>query len=148
MGNLFNKDFNEFLQLLEKYQVAYILVGGYSVVLHGYPRTTGDLDLWIHQTEPNYTALEKVFLAFGMPIMGKDDFLSSILDVFTYGRPPQAIDIMTQCKGLTFKMAFEHSKIVQVDGINIRLISYADLILAKKSAGRFKDLNDIEHLES
>jgi hypothetical protein len=48
MGNLFNQDFNDFIQLLRKHDVAYILVGGYSVVLHGYPRTTGDLDLWIN----------------------------------------------------------------------------------------------------
>jgi hypothetical protein len=148
MGNLFNKDFNEFLQLLAKHGVDYILVGGYSVVLHGYPRTTGDLDLWIRQTKKNYLALQKVFVDFGMPIMKEEDFLASALDVFTYGRPPQAIDIMTQCKGLNFETAFEHSNLVQVDEISIRLISYADLILAKRSAGRFKDLNDIEHLES
>ena len=74
--------------------------------------------------------------------------MASEFDVFTYGRPPQAIDIMTQCKGLLFEMAFDNSKKVQVDDLNIRLIAYADLIIAKKSAGRFKDLNDIEHLES
>lgn len=146
MGNLFNTDFADFILLLQKHDVAYILVGGYSVVLHGYPRSTGDLDLWILPEEKNYEALKNVFEEFGMPIMNKLDFLSSDLDVFTYGRPPQAIDIMTKCKGLDFKTAFDNSKLIEVDHLMVRLVSYADLIIAKKSAGRYKDLNDLEHL--
>lgn len=146
MGNIFNSDFADFIGLLEKHQVAYILVGGYSVVLHGYPRTTGDMDIWVRPSSENFRVLKKCFYDFGMPIMPEDLFLSDEVDVFTYGRPPQAIDVMTKCKGLDFEQAFLKSKMVEVDDLLVRLVSYQDLITAKKSAGRHKDLDDIEHL--
>lgn len=146
MGNIFNDDFQDFINCLEKSKVKYILVGGYSVVLHGYPRTTGDLDIWVEKSASNYNLLTIAFYDFGMPIMDQEIFLSNEVDVFTYGRPPQAIDLMTECKGLLFENAYENSNIITVDSIKVRLIHYNDLITAKKSAGRHKDLNDLEHL--
>lgn len=146
MDNIFNDDFQDFINCLEKSNVKYILVGGYSVVLHGYPRTTGDMDIWVEKTESNYNLLKKAFLDLGMSIMEKHFFLSNEIDVFTYGRPPQAIDLMTECKGLNFENAYQNSTIIDVDSIKVRLIHYNDLITAKKSSGRYKDLNDLEHL--
>jgi hypothetical protein len=146
MANIFNDDFQDFINCLEKSKVKYILVGGYSVVLHGYPRTTGDLDIWVEKSASNYNLLTIAFYDFGMPIMDQEIFLSNEVDVFTYGRPPQAIDLMTECKGLLFENAYENSNIITVDSIKVRLIHYNDLITAKKSAGRHKDLNDLEHL--
>lgn len=148
MSSIFNEDFLDFLSCLEKNSVKYILVGGYSVVLHGYPRTTGDMDIWVQPTHENYVLLRAAFLCFGMPIMPLDDFLSNNNEVFTYGRPPQAIDIMTQCKGLLFDSAFINAKLVPLDKVNVRLIHLNDLITAKKSSGRYKDLDDLEHLQS
>jgi hypothetical protein len=147
MGNIFNQDFSDFILTLEKFNVRYLLVGGYSVILHGYPRTTGDLDIWVDQTVENYNLISKAFAEFGLPVMLENEFLNSENEVFTYGRPPVAIDLMTTCKGLIFKEAFDNSKKIAIDGINIRLIHYNDLIIAKKASGRHKDLNDIEHLE-
>lgn len=43
----FNKDFREFIQLLNDHEVLYLVVGGYAVAFHGYPRYTKDIDLWI-----------------------------------------------------------------------------------------------------
>lgn len=146
MGNIFNSDFADFISLLELHKVSYILVGGYSVILHGYPRTTGDMDIWVKPSIENYQLLKNAFYEFGMPIMPQDLFLSQEADVFTYGRPPQAIDIMTKCKGLEFEQAYRNSKLVKVDDLTIRLVSYHDLITAKKSAGRYKDMNDLDHL--
>jgi hypothetical protein len=146
MANIFNDDFQDFINCLEKSKVKYILVGGYSVVLHGYPRTTGDLDIWVEKSASNYNLLTIAFYDFGMPIMDQEIFLSNEVYVFTYGRPPQAIDLMTECKGLLFENAYENSNIITVDSIKVRLIHYNDLITAKKSAGRHKDLNDLEHL--
>jgi hypothetical protein len=147
MGNIFNQDFSNFIATLETYNVRYLLVGGYSVILHGYPRTTGDLDIWVDQTAENYALLSKAFTDFGLPLMLENDFLNSENEVFTYGRPPIAIDIMTTCKGLLFNESFDNSTKIEVDGITIRLIHYNDLIRAKKASGRHKDLNDLEHLE-
>ncbi|MGN6177564.1 MAG: hypothetical protein ACTHNW_00170 [Mucilaginibacter sp.] len=49
MGNIFNDDFREFIQCFNLANVKYILVGGYSVILHGYSRTTGDMDIWVER---------------------------------------------------------------------------------------------------
>lgn len=149
MGNIFNDDFHDFIIALNHYQVEYILVGGYSVILHGYSRTTGDLDIWVKKTSENYSRLEKSFYLFGMPVfdMTEDNFLNnSFFDVFSFGRPPVSIDIMTEVKGLDFDDAFKESKVVEVEGLSIRLIDYFHLLRAKKSSGRPKDKDDLENL--
>lgn len=150
MGNIFNEDFKDFLVALNKYKAEYIIIGGYAVILHGYSRTTGDLDVWVNKTEDNYKKLVAAFSAFKMPLMGmtKENFLSnSNMDVFTYGRPPVCIDIMTSVKGMTFDESFPKSTLRKVEGIEVRLIDYRDLLSAKRASGRHKDLDDIENIE-
>lgn len=146
MANIFNEDFREFIEQLNTCEVKYILVGGYSVILHGYPRSTGDMDIWVEPSEENYKKLSLAFSSFGMPIMEKIDFLNAKIEVFSYGRPPLGIDILTTCKGLNFEVTLSESKFIEVEGLSINLISYQHLIEAKKAAGRYKDLNDLEHL--
>ena len=85
MPNLFNIDFLDFLELLNKYKVDYLLVGGYAVILHGYGRSTGDLDLWINQNQENYNKLRKVYNDFGTPIFSVEDFESEKFDVWSIG---------------------------------------------------------------
>lgn len=146
MGNIFNDDFRDFIKILNTNKVEYILVGGYSVILHGYPRSTGDMDIWVNRNENNYKKIKITFLIFGLPIMPIIDFLNIENDVFSYGRPPYGIDLMTKCKGLVFDESIKQAKMVNVDELEVNLISYQDLITAKKAAGRYKDLNDLEHL--
>lgn len=69
IGNIFNQDFREFLNALNNNKVKYLLVGGYSVILHGYSRTTGDMDIWVDRTKENYVLLNSAFEEFGMPIL-------------------------------------------------------------------------------
>jgi predicted nucleotidyltransferase len=150
MADIFRKDFQDFIQSLNDAKVEYLLVGGYSVILHGYPRTTGDLDIWVNRTNNNYKKLVKAFRLFGMSIfdMTEAKFLNDInCDVFSFGRPPLAIDVITDLKGLNFDEAFAASKRIQIDDIEIQLIHYNHLIESKKAAGRHKDWNDIENLE-
>jgi hypothetical protein len=147
--NIFNTDFRDFLNALNDHEVRYILVGGYAVVLHGYPRTTGDMDLWVERSLENYRKIQKAFDQFGMPVfdMNEQNFiLHPIWDVFTFGNPPVAIDIMTRLEGLDFTTAFERSVIFEDEDLKIRTIHKNDLIQAKKTAGRSKDLNDLENL--
>ena len=146
MGNIFNDDFKEFVELLNKHLVEYILIGGYSVILHGYPRSTGDMDIWVSKTTENYINLQQTFADFGMPIMALNDFLNAENEVFSYGRPPLGIDILTNCKGLEFKETHKEASLIDVGGLKVNLISYHHLIQAKKAAGRYKDLNDLDHL--
>jgi len=150
MANIFHEDFRDFIYALNKAEVRYILVGGYSVVLHGYSRTTGDMDIWMERTSENYKRIIKAFQIFGMPLfdMTESNFLSHpIWDVFTFGTPPVAIDIMVKIEGLNFEDVFQKAVYFEDDDLKIRTINRNDLIAAKKIAGRAKDINDLENLE-
>lgn len=149
MGNIFNDDFRDFIHALNSHQVEYILVGGYAVILHGYRRATGDMDIWVNRTRENYIKLIAAFTTFGLPVFDitEQKFLDvNAIDVFSYGRPPVSIDIITKLKGVEFDDAFPHSQIFNEEGLDIRFIHLTNLIEAKKAAGRYKDLDDIEKL--
>jgi hypothetical protein len=151
MGNIFNTDFRDFIQALNNNDVDYMLVGGYAVILHGYSRTTGDMDIWVNRTSDNYIKLIAAFNEFKMPVfdMTEENFLNHLdWDVFRYGRKPVAIDIMTKMGGLNFNECYEMCKEYNDEGLLIKLVHYNDLIKAKKASGRHKDLNDLENLES
>ncbi|HEX5155469.1 MAG TPA: nucleotidyltransferase [Parafilimonas sp.] len=149
MANIFNEDFRDFIAALNNNHVKYILVGGFAVILHGHSRVTGDMDIWIKPTEENYIKLVSAFKEFGMSLfdMTKSNFLSvNKFDVFSFGRKPVAIDIMTKVKGLNFDEAYQQSKIFNDDGLLIRALHFNDLILAKRESGRLKDIDDIDQL--
>jgi hypothetical protein len=149
MGDLFSSDFREFLQALNDQEVEYILVGGFAVILHGYQRVTGDMDIWVNRTEENYIRIKAAFDQFGMPVfdMSRENFLfEKSMDVFRFGRRPNAIDIMLSVKGLQFSECFEIAKWFEDDGLQIKVLHINHLRQAKKEAGRFKDFDDLEHL--
>ncbi len=149
MNNIFNDDFRDFISSLNKYEVEYILVGGYAVILHGYRRTTGYMDIWVNNTKENYKKLIKACTFFGIPThdIVEEIFLSNKgSDVFTFGRSPVSIDIMKQLKGCNFTEAYATSKIYMEENLPIRFLHLSSLITSKKAAGRYKDLDDIEKL--
>ena len=147
MGNIFNDDFREFIKALNDHDVFYMLVGGYAVIIHGYRRTTGDMDVWVKPVEENYIKLMKAFHQFGLPSINKEDFLENEeKDVFSFGRSPVSIDILNQVKGCDFDEAYSISQIFMEDNLPIRFIHLQTLLQAKKASGRHKDLDDIEKL--
>ncbi|HSF89792.1 MAG TPA: hypothetical protein VLA46_10265 [Saprospiraceae bacterium] len=149
MGNIFNPDFQDFIRALNEAKVRYVLVGGYAVILHGYNRTTGDLDIWVERTEENYIRLVSAFRIFSMPVfdMSLENFLNTgQFDVFTFGVPPVSIDIMLEVKGLEFKEALSMAEWKVIDDVNVNLIDLQSLIKAKKASGRHRDLDDIENI--
>jgi len=149
MGNIFQDDFRDFLTALNNQKVYYILVGGFSVILYGYSRTTGDMGIWVGKTKENYQKLVNAFDEFGMPVfdMTEENFLNHPeWDVFSYGKAPVAIDIMTSVKGLDFEETFAKTKLFEEDGLLIRTIHKNDLIRAKKASNRPKDLDDLENI--
>jgi len=125
-------------------------VGGYSVILHGYSRTTGDMDIWVQPTAENYERLRRAFSQFGMSVfdMTAARFLASEhYDVFTFGRPPVCIDILTRVKGLDFDAAFSGSEWFAIaDNLSVRALRLSDLLEAKMASARPKDLDDIDNL--
>ena len=146
MPNLFNNDFLDFLELLKIHDVNYLLVGGYAVILHGYGRSTGDLDLWIDQTSENYNKLRKVYLGFGAPIFSEEEFNSEKIDVWSIGVEPRKIEILTKVTGLKFNESLKNCNWFELEKIKVPYIDFDDLIKNKLATGRYKDLADVEQL--
>jgi len=147
---LLHADFIDFIQCLNDADVEYMLVGGYATIIHGYNRTTGDLDIWVNQKESNYQKLAEALKEFKMPVfdMSKEKFLhDTSVDVFTFGRPPVSIDIITQLKGLQFDRAWKNVQEKEIDeNIKVKVIHVDDLIRAKRASNRPKDQDDIDHI--
>jgi predicted nucleotidyltransferase len=151
MEYILNEDFKDFIRAFNNQEVEYILVGGYAVIIHGYNRTTGDMDIWVNQTVDNYKKIIKAFDEFGMPVfdMTEKNFLHNAdLDVFSFGVPPVSIDLMTRTKGLEFESCFKNAEVHDIDGLPVRVLHIDDLIKAKKATNRPKDQDDIENLGS
>jgi hypothetical protein len=147
MANLFNQDFQEFIQSLNINDVEYILVGGYAVILHGYIRSTADMDVWVNKTKENYEKLKKALRQFGAPVFPEDEFLGNEFNVWGFGKEPNRIEIMSEVKGANFEAVYKTSKIYREDNFNVRYIHLNHLLQAKEASGRFKDKNDIEQLK-
>ena len=148
MPDIFESDFRDFIFALNTSNTQYLVVGGYAVILHGYYRTTQYLDIWVNKTPENHLKLSKAFAIFGMPLfdMTLENFMGEKYDVFSIGRSPIRIDIITKLKGLFFEDAYKHSLLKGIEGLKVKYLELNDLIKAKKAAGRHKDLDDIEKL--
>lgn len=144
---MLNKDFKEFLELLNNNKVEYLLVGGYAVILHGYPRYTGDIDFWIHPTHSNAAKIIEVLNQFGFGSLGLtvDDFTKPN-QIIQLGNEPFRIDLITNVEGVDFEESFSKKVVFNVDDIAIKTIDKEMLKKNKKAAGRHKDLDDYEHL--
>jgi len=149
MSNILNDDFVDFLNALKECNVEYILVGEYAVIYHGYNRTTGDLDVWVNPTKENYSKLILAFNKFGLSLFDMTEELFLVnkeLNVFTFGRPPVCIDLLTRIKGLNFDEVYPSSYQTEFSGVDVRMIDLPDLIRAKKASNRPKDIDDINHI--
>ncbi len=149
MADFFNDDFRDFIRALNNQQVEYVLVGGMAVILHGYVRTTGDMDIWVRKTKDNYKKIVRAFYEFRMQVfdMTEERFLSDEFDVWSFGVEPVKIELLTAVKGLDFDEAFGLSQTYTEEDIPIRFLHINSLLQAKKAAGRYKDLDDIQQLQ-
>lgn len=133
---------------MNQHNVEYVLVGGMAVILHGYVRGTGDMDVWVNKTKENYNRLKRAYQQFGMPLfdMTEDNFLGDEYDVFGIGVQPVKIEVMTSVKGLLFDETYAIAQTYEEDGLQIKFVHINHLIQSKKASGRFRDLDDIEQL--
>ena len=144
-----NKDFKEFIALLNANEVKYLLIGGYAVTLHGYPRFTQDIDFWIWTDAQNVHRILKTLRDFGFGSLQLDenDF-SNPENVIQLGYPPLRIDLAMSISGVhDFEEAYKNRLNVQIEDLTIPVIGLDDLKRNKKASGRFKDLADLDSLE-
>lgn len=140
-------DFREFLRLLNEHRVEYLLVGGYAVAYHGYPRATADMDIWIARTPQNAERVVTTLQAFGFALPGlKVDLFLTEGQIIRLGVPPVRIELITGVSGVHFDECYAMRVVDILDGVPVNLIDLAHLKANKKAAGRHKDLDDLENL--
>ncbi|MCP4763914.1 MAG: hypothetical protein GY870_19235 [archaeon] len=145
---MLNKDYKEMLEYLLEEEVKFILVGAYALGVHGYPRATGDIDIWVKSEIENSIKIYSALTKFGAPISKiKEDEFCQVGTVFQIGVAPRRIDIITTLDGVEFDEADRDKIIVKVENMNIPVLSIEMLIKNKMSTGREKDLLDVKLLK-
>lgn len=144
---MLNEDYKEILQILLNNKVRFLVVGAYAMGAQGYPRATGDIDIWV---EPSCENSEKVYRSlseFGAPLLGiiKETFCKKGV-IFQIGVAPRRVDIITKIDGVDFKKAYADKEKIEIEGLRVPFLSKKDLIKNKESTGREKDKLDAKYL--
>lgn len=143
-----DSNFREFIQSLNANEVKYLVVGGFAVAYHGYPRYTKDIDFWIWASPENAHRMLQTIRDFGFGTLGlkEEDFLNSA-NVVQIGQEPNRIDLILGLDGMDFEECFQLREEAVFEGVPIHFIDLASLIKNKRITGRLKDLVDVDELE-
>jgi hypothetical protein len=142
-----DKDFNEFVELFIAHDVQFLIIGGYALAAHGFPRATGDLDAWVWASDTNAAKIITALDAFGFEDVGITvSDLSREDTVVQLGYPPYRIDILTSIDGLEFTEAWASRVMVRINNMDVPFISRNDLITNKTAVGRPQDIADVHRL--
>ena len=143
----FPRDFSEFLRLLNAHRVNYLLIGGFAVALHGYPRSTSDMDIWIERSRDNAERLIACLQEFGFdsPALTLELFTASD-SIVQMGITPVRIDVVTSIDGVNFAHCQSRALTHLISNMPIRVISLDDLKANKRASGRPKDIDDLRNL--
>ena len=135
------------MKLLNRNKVEYLLVGGYAVGYHGYPRATADMDIWVAINQKNAGRIISVLKKFGFdsPDLSEDIFLKE-KQVIRMGQPPVRIELLTTLSGVGFDECFKEKSQVAIEDIKVNIISLKHLKINKAAAGRYSDKADLEKL--
>ncbi len=142
------RDFQDFVELLNNHEVEYMVVGGYALAFHGEPRFTGDLDIWIDCTESNAEKMLLVMNDFGAASLGftKKDFLDATI-IKQIGQPPLRLDILSEIDGVKYSDAVKDKQHFKSGDLSIPVIGVRDFIKNKESVGRKKDFQDAKKMK-
>ena len=142
-----NQDFLDLLRAFIDRNVRFLIVGAYALGVHGRPRATGDLDVWVDPTPSNAVNVMSALEQFGAPTgqVTADDFSRPGI-VFQMGLPPLRIDVLTELSGLTFEEAWPTRTTAGFGPITVDVIGRDAFIKNKRATGRARDLGDIEAL--
>ena len=140
-----NPHFLEFSKCLGAHDVRYLLIGGYAVGFHGWPRNTKDIDFWIAGDEENLSRVIRALRQFAFPHV-QDDLLREESVIVRFGVPPLRIEVIRKISGVTFEAAWQNRAEWKGEGFQIPVIGLADLRRNKAASGRSQDLADLEHL--
>ena len=143
----FPQDFVEFLKLLNAHHVDYLLVGGFAVAIHGYPRATADMDVWVARNQANAERIVLCLREFGFDTPDVTPELFEDPDrIVRMGEAPLRIEILMEIEGVNFDDCYSRADEQLVDGSPVPVISLNDLKVNKRASGRPKDRDDLENL--
>jgi hypothetical protein len=147
-GTVLNQDFKEFIKSLNDNGVRYLVVGGYAVALHGYPRYTKDMDVWVEMTAENASNIIGALDQFGFGSLDLKEADFKVPDqIIQLGYPPRRIDLLTTLPGVEFSECFPLHVTVEIEDVSVNFIDIESLKKNKKASGRHQDLADLENLE-
>ncbi len=145
---MLNEDYKEMLQILLNNKVKFLIVGAYAMGAHGYPRATGDFDIWVENSLENSKKIYKSLSEFGAPLseIFEDTFTKKGI-IFQIGVAPRRIDFITYIDGVNFKHAHKTKETINLENLPLPFLSKENLIKNKESTGREKDKLDIKYLK-
>jgi Nucleotidyltransferase of unknown function (DUF6036) len=145
---MLNPDFKDMLSCLKDEEVEFIIVGAYALAAHGFPRATGDIDIWVRNSSENAQKIMRALAKFRAPVssLSEEDFISPNM-VIQIGVEPCRIDLLTSISGVEFAGAWENKVVISIDDLEICVLSKTDLLKNKVAIGRDKDQGDIAWLK-
>jgi predicted nucleotidyltransferase len=146
---MLNEDYKDMLQILLDNEVKFLIVGAYALAAYGYPRATGDFDIWVEASAENSKKILSSLISFGAStsVLTENTFMEKGI-IFQIGVAPRRIDLITHIDGVDFSEAYPSRKTIVMEGLNLPFISKENLIKNKKSTGRDQDYVDVKHLEA
>jgi len=146
---MLNIDYKEMLEILLSNDAEFLVVGAYAMGAYGYPRATGDIDIWVGRSAENSKRIYRSLVEFGAPVgeLTDETFCEKGI-VFQIGVAPRRIDVITEAEGVDFAQAYGTRQEISIDGLGVPFISKQDLIKNKESTGREKDRLDVKYLRS
>ncbi len=145
-----NPDFIEFLAALLRADARFLIVGAHAMGVHGVPRATGDLDVWVAPDPDNAQRVWAALLDFGAPVaplgLSARDLAAERM-VVQMGVPPRRIDVLTSVTGLQFDAAWRTRRVLRVDDLDLPFLGREALLRNKRETGRLKDLADADTLD-
>jgi hypothetical protein len=142
-------DFRDLLSALAATNAEYLIVGGWAVGYHAEPRFTKDLDVFIGPSDENLVAVARALEEFGAPPAIVDTLRGLGPDEFLFlGAAPVRVDILRRVDGITFMDAYARRETAEWSGVPVSVIGFDDLMVAKRAAGRERDIRDLKVLEA
>lgn len=143
-------DWTDIIFALLDAEARFLVVGAHAMAVHGVPRATQDLDIWVQPTRENASRVWRALAAFGAPLddldISEDDFVAPGA-VVQIGLPPRRVDLLTEISGVAdFDDAWEGRVEHELLGRSVPFVGRSTLIANKRAAARLKDLADIEAL--
>ncbi|MEW5693441.1 MAG: hypothetical protein AB1765_09125 [Candidatus Hydrogenedentota bacterium] len=149
-----SEDIRILIQLLNKHNVEYLIVGEIAVIYYGYPRYTGNVDIY----NPDKNNVKKLFECLtefwdgNIPGINNPSELEHPGIIVHFGLTPNRVDLINQIDGVTFKEAWDNvikDKLTDKKGetsSRINIINLKHLRINKQKSVRQKDKDDLEHL--